>query len=187
MGDKVILDLCGGTGSWSKPYKDNGYIVHNITLPKYDLMDEDVVKYCISLNPYGILFAVECTVWANSGACWFDKRSPREIFHYSKLLVKGLRVIMGGNSTFWCIENPVGKMKHFLGNPIMLFNPCDFGDPYTKKTLLWGNFNKPKKNSVLPVEGSKMNLKYGGKSERTKMMRSITPPGFAKAFYEANK
>lgn len=22
--DKIILDLCGGTGAWSKPYKDAG-------------------------------------------------------------------------------------------------------------------------------------------------------------------
>lgn len=31
--DKIILDLCGGTGSWSKPYKDAGYDVRVITLP----------------------------------------------------------------------------------------------------------------------------------------------------------
>lgn len=30
--DKIILDLCGGTGAWSKPYRDNGYTVFNITL-----------------------------------------------------------------------------------------------------------------------------------------------------------
>ena len=23
--DKIILDLCGGTGAWSRPYKDAGY------------------------------------------------------------------------------------------------------------------------------------------------------------------
>ena len=27
---KIILDLCGGTGSWSKPYKENGYDVRVI-------------------------------------------------------------------------------------------------------------------------------------------------------------
>lgn len=27
--DKIILDLCGGTGSWSKPYKEAGYDVRN--------------------------------------------------------------------------------------------------------------------------------------------------------------
>lgn len=37
--DKIILDLCGGTGSWSKPYRDAGYDVRVITLPRYDLYD----------------------------------------------------------------------------------------------------------------------------------------------------
>ena len=31
---KIILDLCGGTGSWSKPYRDAGYDVRVITLPR---------------------------------------------------------------------------------------------------------------------------------------------------------
>lgn len=36
---KLILDLCGGTGSWSKPYRDAGYEVKVITLPHYDLFE----------------------------------------------------------------------------------------------------------------------------------------------------
>ena len=34
--DKVILDLCGGTGSWSKPYKDAGCrcSVERVSVPK---------------------------------------------------------------------------------------------------------------------------------------------------------
>ena len=36
---KIILDLCGGTGSWSKPYADAGYDVKVVTLPKYDLFN----------------------------------------------------------------------------------------------------------------------------------------------------
>ena len=31
---KIILDLCGGTGSWSRPYKEAGYDVRLITLPE---------------------------------------------------------------------------------------------------------------------------------------------------------
>lgn len=37
--DKIILDLCGGTGSWSKPYRDNGYEVRVATLPDFDVTD----------------------------------------------------------------------------------------------------------------------------------------------------
>lgn len=49
---KIILDLCGGTGSWSKPYKDAGYDVRVITLP-----DNDVLAYRPPKDVYGILAA----------------------------------------------------------------------------------------------------------------------------------
>lgn len=67
----------------------------------------------------------------------------------------------------------------------MWFNPCDYGDPYTKKTGLWGQFNTNlAKNPVEPTDNWIMRL--GGSSERTKALRSATPPGFARAFFEAN-
>jgi len=54
---KIILDLCGGTGSWSKPYKDAGYDVRLVTLP-----DGDVTTYKLPDEPiYGILAAPPCT------------------------------------------------------------------------------------------------------------------------------
>jgi hypothetical protein len=34
---KIILDICGGTGSWSLPYKEKGYDVRVLTLPDYDI------------------------------------------------------------------------------------------------------------------------------------------------------
>jgi hypothetical protein len=74
-----------------------------------------------------------------------------------------------------------------LGKP-WYFQPWWYGDPYTKKTGLWGNFNKNLiRNEVEPTEGSKMWLNYGGKSERTKELRSETPVGFARAFFLANQ
>lgn len=61
---------------------------------------------------------------------------------------------------------------------------------YTKKTGLWGNFNNPIKKAVPSVKCSpqgSFTQRLGGKSERTKELRSVTPLGFARAFYEANK
>ncbi len=34
---KIILDLCGGTGSWSRFYKEAGYDVRVITLREYNV------------------------------------------------------------------------------------------------------------------------------------------------------
>ena len=49
---------------------------------------------------------------------------------------------------FWALENPFGLLRRFLGHPVMIFNPYDFGDGYQKKTCLWGFFNIPKKKPV---------------------------------------
>ena len=85
------------------------------------------------------------------------------------------------------MDNFVDLTGHF--EPRLKFDPCDYGDPYTKKTLLWGSFAVPEPNRVEPIRSCKQGSwiqKLGGKSEKTKTLRSITPPGFAKAFFEAN-
>ena len=60
---------------------------------------------------------------------------------------------------------------------------------YTKRTGLWGDFQMPFRNSFTPIrcstQGSWTQL-LGGKSERTKELRSITPAGFARAFFLFN-
>jgi hypothetical protein len=82
------------------------------------------------------------------------------------------------------MENPVGRLKQYLGAPVMYFDPCDYGDPYTKKTALWGNFTVPIQNPIEPTEGSKMH-KLAPSPDRWRL-RSQTPPGFARSFFEAN-
>lgn len=37
-GNIIVLDLCGGSGSWSKPFREAGYDVRLITLPDYDVL-----------------------------------------------------------------------------------------------------------------------------------------------------
>ncbi len=63
-------------------------------------------------------------------------------------------------------------------------------EAYTKKTGLWGNFNKNIiQKPVEPVKSApqgSFTQRLGGKSDKTKEERSITPMGFAMAFYEAN-
>lgn len=180
--NRIILDLCGGTGAWSKPYADAGYEVV-IVDPCADTGDIRLFKH-LGRGVHGILAAPPCTVFANSGARW--KRTEQETLEGLSVVDACLRMVAVYRPVFWALENPVGKLRKYLGPPALIFDPCDYGDPYTKKTLLWGRFNLPVKTLVPPVEGSKMFKKYGGKSERTKRLRSITPPGFARAFFKAN-
>lgn len=178
--DKIILDLCGGTGSWSKPYKENDYTVINVTLPDYD-----VRLYKPPENVYGILAAPPCTHLAASGARWFKEKGMNALLEALSIVDACLRIILISNPVFWCLENPVGRLVNYLGKPVMYFNPCDYGDQYTKKTCLWGKFNIPEKSYVKPV--GKNPIWYMPPSDRRSELRSITPPGFSKAFYEANK
>ncbi len=100
---------------------------------------------------------------------------------------------------WWALENPVGRLPKLfpksLGPAKMWFHPCDHGDPYTKKTGLWGDFTTfGPSDPVEPImytdkngkRGSWYWAKLGGKSDRTKELRSNTPPGFARAFKRAN-
>ena len=144
---KIILDLCGGTGSWSKPYKENGYDVRVVTLPK-----NDVREYQPPENVYGILAAPPCDQFS------FAKTTgkPRQLENAWSIVRACLDIIAQCNSIesayskttklkFWALENPNGLLKRFLGKPAYEFNPYDFGDDYKKKTHLWGWFNDPKK------------------------------------------
>lgn len=115
----------------------------------------------------------------------------------------------------YMFENPVSLVASMYGPSDYRFNPCDYGgylpdddvhpewpsyilprDAYEKKTCLWvGNgFVMPTKRPVQPitieyangVRGSTQFAKLGGKSQKTKDIRSATPRGFALAAFEAN-
>lgn len=215
----IILDLCGGTGSWSKPWKENGYDVHVITLPEYDVERWNeypaLVEILHSNTVYGILAAPPCTQFsiARNDATARERRNLRsgmrtvnaclEIVH--ECLYDPFKV-SENSLKFWALENPRGYLDRFLGKPSFEFDPCDFGDPYTKRTYLWGMFNEPRKSPVIPFRAFEDDgtfvknvehfrqfksvdpdyKKKTGLSWRT-IARSITPEGFANAFYEANK
>jgi hypothetical protein len=176
---KIILDLCGGTGAWSKPYADAGYDVRLITLPEHD-----VRLYAPPPKVHGVLAAPPCTHLAVSGARWWKEKGERALLDALATVDACLRIVVITRPWWWALENPVGRLRHFLGDPELIFNPCDYGDPYTKRTLLWGDFDIPDKNEVTPTAGSKIHL-YPPSKDRAKL-RSITPPGFARAFFEAN-
>lgn len=124
---KIILDLCGGTGSWSKPYKEAGYDVRIITMPECDArlfpskrstlprIPSEFVSIEDYENVHGILAAPVCTVFSGSGAC--RKRSDSEMIEGLSLVDACLRIVHTLNPVWWCLENPVGKLRKWIGEP----------------------------------------------------------------------
>jgi len=163
--NRVILDLCGGTGSWSKPYKDAGYDVRLITLPQ----DIRLYTYCGKI--YGILAAPPCCHLAVSGARWWKEKGREALLEALSISDACLRLVALCDPAFWCLENPVGRLSKYYGKPTMTFQPYEYGDPYQKRTCLWGKFNKPKKNIVEPIEGQK--IWRMPPSQKRKELRSI--------------
>lgn len=211
---KIILDLCGGTGAWSNSYKEAGYDVRVITLPDHDV--ESYVLpgrqvYGILAAPPCTMFSQARTRAKEKRDL---EQGMNTVKACLELIWKAqYDIIEGAQSTklkFWAIENPFGFLKFFLGRPALIFQPYDFGDRYQKRTCLWGNFNLPEKSPVELEEEEKEkfaahiqklpdlpDLHYplfgdGGYKmppdmDRRQVKRSITPSGFAKAFFEANK
>ncbi len=200
---KIILDLCGGTGSWSKPYKDAGYDVRLITMPDFNVLKwreyPEVIELVESGNVYGILAAPPCTKF--SKAAWNIKRIDRDFKQGMKVVRACMGIIWsvqenGAPLKFWALENPLGYLYNFMGRPVFYFQPWQFGETgflATKRTAIWGYFKDPvktvRKRTVPYIRDPKStgstNANPGWQVSAEK--RAATPAGFARAFFKANK
>ena len=177
--EKIILHLCAGSGSDSRPYTEAGYDVRLIG------KEIGVENYNPPDNVYGVIANPPCTHFSGSGARWWKNKGDSAIIEGLTPIIHCLRIIALSNPVFWVLENPVGRLKNYLGNPVMYYQPYEYGDFYSKKTCLWGKFNIPEKIIVEPFLGSKMHLIPPG--ENRSDLRSECSPGFAHAFFLANQ
>jgi len=186
---RIILDLCGGTGSWSKPYLDAGYDVRVVDPQEWGGEGTGDVRTFKRLEAevHGILCAPPCTHLSGSGARWWEEKGEAAILDALSIVDACLRIVHVHRPQWWALENPVGRLTDYLGPPVLMFDPCDYGDPYTKRTCLWGDFTKPKANMVEPVPQSENPIHRMPPGPERARMRSATPPGFARAFFEANE
>jgi hypothetical protein len=181
---KCVLSLCDASGVWSAPYLRAGYEVVRV-----DLADTGHDVRLLKPPPFkvhGILAAPPCTVFSRAGQ-WVH-RSDEEWIEALGIVSSCLRLVFACEPAFWALENPArGRLSEFLGRPRLEFEPCDFGDPWTKRTALWGKFEIPMPlftgvHSASPSLGD-ITTRLSGSN---KSGRSRTPAGFAEAFYRAN-
>lgn len=201
---KTILSLCDYSGVWPRPYAEAGYRVILVD-PKHPghtnrggmlLVNSTVQELkldILELDVHGILAAPPCTDFTRSGAqYWPAKDADGRTANSLDIVKTCLWLVRFMRPVWWAMENPVGRLPRLipeLGRP-WYFQPFWFGDAYSKKTGLWGSFNRDlPRRCVKPIRYTKQGSwtqKYGGSSERTKEARSMTPPGFANAFFQAN-
>lgn len=141
------------------------------------LAPQDVRTYVPPDNVWGVLCAPPCTEFsmARNG----DPARPRDFIAGMAAVNACMRIVLQCKPKWWALENPSGHLSKYLGAPRDTFEPCDFGDEWTKRTCLWGDFTIPTRGPFVQPLGSAM--------QRTgAAARAVTPPGFARAFHEAN-
>jgi hypothetical protein len=95
----------------------------------------------------------------------------------------------------YMIENPVSVISTLWRKPDHIFHPWHYSgyaeeDHYTKKTCLWvGNgFRMPELNSLgVEYDIDERRIWWQSPGEERAKNRSLTPIGFARAVFEANR
>lgn len=177
---RIILDLCGGTGSWSRPYADAGYDVMIID-PKCGTGDVRLMKLP-NHKIHGILAAPPCTVFSMARR---KIVTENDLIEGLSVVDACLRLIYAARPAWWALENPRGRLIQYLGVPRLSFQPNEYGNPWTKRTHIWGDFTVPTRHHVEIKIKNWTHIQPGGHSKVAEN-RAITPSGFAKAFFEAN-
>lgn len=199
--DGAVVSLCDFTGNMVRPWAEAGFdclcidILHSIRRDRVEQVGAGSITYrwadvrSVTLDELGkprIMFSFPpCTDLAVSGARDFEKKGLRRLIDALEL-VEACRTLCQNSGAPWFVENPVSRLAGLWRAPDYRFDPCDYGDPYNKKTCLWtgGGFIMPPKNRVEPTEGSKM-LNLPDSKDRLSI-RNATPMGFARATFAAN-
>jgi hypothetical protein len=176
-------------------------------------IDEAMPELKVIMKTYDVkmVFAFPpCTDLAVSGAGHFEAKAQKDPHFQTKamMVVEQCRTIGELSGAPYMIENPVSVISSAWRKPDFTFHPYEYGgylpeddrhplypdyiaprDAYPKKTCLWtGNGFKMPEPKPVPTDGgySTQHLKLGGKSLKTKNIRSATPRGFSQAVFEAN-
>lgn len=207
---RLIVSLCDFSGNWPAPYTAPGYEIITVDLKH----GRDVCTWQPPRRPWGVLAAPPCTHFTNAGSAhWHD--IPRVAFLRSLEIVLCCLRLCEQAESFWCLENPRGRLGRFIGPHAFEFQPWWYGDPWSKRTCLWGHFRVPQRRPIIPthalVGGHRRQEPTAGLFGRVQLpaaslvplpsrlscrsakfhlarqtARSNTPPGFARAFREAN-
>jgi len=205
MDKKIILHLCADLGSDSYFYQLS---------EEYEVImigeSVGVENYTPPANVHGIIANPPCTEFSTAG----DFRDVKDLEKGMFLVEHCIRIIKQAKPKWYVIENPAnGRLKEMLGAAKYVYQPWEFGSPWTKKTALWGKFTMPeryfkkwedvpkldlyvrpgrKKPGLVYFHKSAVDLipEFQWAKDRIKCdadIRSMCSQGFAKAFFEANQ
>jgi len=189
-------------------YAINPRATHTLS---YDILAEEAAIIELCEGAEFVFGFPPCTDMAVSGAAHFSRKKAADPLFQDKavVLARSVERIATAAGVPWALENPISVLATKWRKPDFIFDPWHFGgylpendkhpdystyiaprDAYPKKTCLWKSpdFKLPLKKPVKRPSGySTQHTKLGGKSEKTKRIRSASPRGFFRALYEVYK
>lgn len=199
LNDKTIETFSGG-GSIKYIKADLSFYLRVLDLVQY--YTEGDVDFIMGWPP--------CTDLAVSGAAHFKRKLGDDPRCQIKAvnMAKSVEFVANILNVPYLVENPVSVLASMWRKPDHYFHPYEYGgylplndihprwpdyimarDAYPKKTCIWsgGGFIMPEKKPVTVNDGySIQHNKLGGKSKKTKQIRSEGPRGFLNAVYQFN-
>ena len=186
----------------------------SITYVRADLHSRDVLGHIANefqgRAAFMMAFPV-CTDMAVSGSKHFVRKKSEDFLIQEKAAdhARWCGTVGDALDCPYFVENPVSVLATLWRKSDHIFDPFEYGgyipaskathpkwphyiaprDAYPKKTCLWagGGFVMPQPRPVEVEPGwSRQQKMLGGKSMKTKNIRSATPRGFALANFEAN-
>ena len=191
----IVISCFDLSTNMVQPWSEAGFVCYCVDLqhPKGETRTGNIIRVGADMRDWlpprqPIAFAAffpPCTDVAVSGARWFKDKGLGSLIDSLELFDVSVKLAEWTGAPY-VIENPVSVVSSYWRKPDHTFDPCDYGDPYTKKTCLWtgGGFVMPPKFPVEPTEGSKMHLL--SPSPNRANLRSETPMGFVRAVFDAN-
>ena len=193
------IDLFSGLGGFSEAFVRNGchvlrvdnneafkdilftVITDVLTLTADNLKDADI-----------ILASPPCTCFsfAAQGKYWprMKDRHP-DVDKMVHLMRHTIKIIKEAKPKYWILENPVGRLRDFIGKPAAKTAWCAWGTVYKKPTYLWGclppiDWKMPQK-WVGNTSGGAGNGAIGSPYPTDKGLLALVPYEFSRAVYLA--
>ena len=211
--ETIAVDTLHGDASAKQYAPQKVYFTEALN---WDLAKESTFKKLVRLQPDIVFGFPPCTDLAVSGAKHFGSKSlhnpafQTEAAHLARVVERlGQKV-----GCPWGLENPVGVLSTLWRKPDYYFHPWMYSgslpeddahpdwptyipprDTYTKNTCYWvGNGlwmpDKTSPDGLVVNDGQRFSntfFKLGGNGMKTKIIRSLTPRGFAQAMFEVNQ
>jgi hypothetical protein len=195
----TAIFLCDLSGVMAEPWAEAGYdclcidTQHSIRRDKVvgrvTYRWGDVRQLTPSDLPKpSIIFAfTPCTNLAVSGARDFQRKGMRGLIDGLEV-AESCRILCEWYGCPWMLENPVSTLSTYWRKPDHIFTHWNYGDLNRKKTCLWtgGGFVMPPFNYVTEPPGVESKTWKMPPGDERANLRSETPPGFARAVFEAN-